>query len=68
MMWSGLIRGEVDLDPLVKVVSVGFLHWEVPIFPFVLNISGRNFEIRLHILLLHVDPLGVNFLTFPKGF
>lgn len=29
---------DANLDYLVKMVSVGFLHYEVAIFPFIINI------------------------------
>ena len=32
-----LLQGDVNLDSLVKVLSIGFLHCKVPNFPFIIN-------------------------------
>lgn len=67
VMLTCLILDDVDPDLLIKVVSVGFLHYEVTIFPLVINIVGRHLETRCNILGLLL-PIGYRFLNIPKWF
>lgn len=41
-MLAGLMTGEVNLEHLVRVVSVGFLHCKIFVFSFVIDIVGEN--------------------------
>lgn len=47
MISTYLITGDLSNDHLVKVVSVGFLHSKVVIFPFVINKYLRGAILRL---------------------
>ena len=40
-MLIGLITGDVNLEHIVRVVSVEFLHCKITVFPFVIDILGE---------------------------
>lgn len=56
------LLGEYCLDHLVE-----FLHCEVTVSPFEINILRRHFETRFSILWLLIS-IGYYFLNIPKGF
>ena len=61
MMLIGLITGDVNLEHIVRVVSVEFLHCKITVFPFVIDILGEILWDSANILFpLQLSPTGSN--------
>lgn len=55
-MSASLITGDVNLGHLVKVLSAGFLHCKVAVFPFVIDRYLGGGTLRVYLFLLRLPP------------